>query len=108
MGLSGLAAVAACGDDRDVLPIATASVLDNGIAVQGYCHDGYRLDAEELGDVVELTLSVERTNRGNCFSCVTTYLESVVGDRQLVDAASGEPIPLDGDPALADCLDEPL
>lgn len=96
---------ASCADERESLPIGTAAVDGNVIAIGGACHDDRRLDATETDDRVELTFSVADASGGDCFDCVVIELDQAVGERKVIDTTTDEPIPLGLDAALEDCFE---
>ena len=102
-----LVAVASCGDGREVLPIRSVAVQGNQIAAPSNCHSGRRLEFDEGRDVIELTRSVEEADGGDCFDCLVVTLASDVGDRAIVDTATGRVVAQDGDPDLRDCFAAP-
>jgi hypothetical protein len=88
---------AGCGSDRASLPRAVVSVDGARIAVQDNCHDDPRLEVRETASTVEFEFTVAAANGGDCFSCTTQTLAAPVGDRAVIDAATNEPVPTDGD-----------
>lgn len=88
---AGAVVAAGCGDDdRTTLARGLVSIDGHRVAVHDNCHDGARLDVDEGDDRVVLTFSVAAETGGDCFGCIVAALEAPVGDRTLVDGATGE------------------
>ena len=92
-----VASSAGCGADRVTLPRGAVSVDGARIAVHDNCHDDPRLDVTESASTVEFEFTVAAETGGDCFSCTIKTLEASVGERVVVDAATGETVPADGD-----------
>ena len=61
------------------------------------CHDDPRLDVRESDSTVEFTFTVAAETGGDCFSCTVEMLDAPVGDRVVVDSATGDSVPKNGD-----------
>lgn len=92
-----LATVGACGSAPMTLPREAVSVDGARIAVHDNCHDDSELDVTESDSTVEIEFSVAAETGGDCFSCTIVTLDAPVGDRAVVDMATGEVIPQSGD-----------
>lgn len=90
---------------REFLPIGTAVVDGNSIAIGGACHDDRRLDVTETPERVELTFSATEVSGGDCFDCVVIELGQPLDDRTLIDTTTGEPIRIGLDAALEECFE---
>ena len=84
-----VASSAGCGADRVTLPRGAVSV--DGARIDP------RLDVTESASTVEFEFTVAAETGGDCFSCTIKTLEASVGERVVVDAATGETVPADGD-----------
>lgn len=100
-----LLAASSCSDGREDLPIGTIAVEGNRIATHGNCNSGRRLDARETAEAIELTESVEAEDGGDCGDCLVVALSTDVGDREIIDTTTDEPIARDGDLSLHECFD---
>ncbi len=89
-------AVGACssGDDLEPRSFQLLSLEDRRVAVGPVCHEHVVLTAEESAGAVTLRLEVAEY-LGDCLGCAGIELASNVGDRVIVDATTGEPVPLD-------------
>ena len=59
------------------------------------------LDITEGEEKIEVELTVATESGGDCLSCTIEVLDAPIGDRTVIDAATGQPIPTNGD-----CFDE--
>jgi hypothetical protein len=100
---AAVVALAGCGFGRETMPIGAVATEGDRIAVNGYCHSDVRLGVDESADAVELTLSAEAEDGGDCFDCIVVTLDAEVGDRLVIDSTTDAPIP-EADPALAACF----
>lgn len=94
--------LSACGSDREELPISVVSVDGDRIAVQDSCHDEPRLEVDEDAAAVEIRFTVREASGGDCFSCTEETLDAPLGERAVIDAATGREVPSSGD-----CFDPP-
>lgn len=85
-----LATVAGCGSGRVTLPRDVVSVDGARIAVHDNCHDDPELHVVEGDLTIEIEFSVAAETGGDCFSCTIVPLDAPVGDRAVVDTATGE------------------
>jgi hypothetical protein len=89
--------LASCGSDRVTLPRGSVSVDGKRIAVHDNCHDEPQLDVTESRSTVEIRFTVAAETGGDCFSCTVATLDAPLGDRTVIDAATGQAIPTTGD-----------
>lgn len=80
-------------------PLAREVVSVDGrrLAVHDNCHAEPRLAVVEDADEVRIRFNVAELTGGDCFSCTVVELAEEVGDRRVVDAVTGQPVPTDGD-----------
>lgn len=97
VALSLLAALGSCGSDRVTLPRSVVSVDGARIAVHNNCHDDPELDVMESASTVEIKFTVAAETGGDCFSCTIETLDAPVGDRTVIDGATGEATSTTGD-----------
>lgn len=82
---------------RVPLPRTVVSVDDQRIAVHDNCHADPHLAVTEDDSTIVLSLTVEELTGGDCFSCTVVTLDAPVGARSIIDEATGEVLPQDGD-----------
>lgn len=95
MVLAATLLVAGCGDDSwKAQPISRAEAEGNRLIVGAHCYPDARASATESEDTVEVMFEVSGDRMGDCYGVAAAELERPLGDRQVVDASSGERVPV--------------
>lgn len=98
-GAAFLATVTACADEWETLPIRSYDVEGEArVRVEGHCNDDGRVVVvDETGEQVALRLEVRGEPQGDCLACPSVTLDRPLGDRAVLDASTGEPVPFEPD-----------
>lgn len=80
------------GDDWETQPVGQVEVDGARLIVGVHCHPDARATATESNDTIEVTFEVSGDYMGDCYDVATVELERPLGDRQVLDASTGEPV----------------
>jgi hypothetical protein len=88
-------ALAGCAEDWTTLPIRSYDVeAERRVTVEGHCNeDGRVVVVDEDDGRVELRLEIRGERRGDCLDCPSATLDEPLGERAVVDASTGDPVP---------------
>lgn len=90
--LAAAAVFAGCGGDEwRATEIGLVEVADQRLIVGPHCNDDARVTAEETDEEILVSFEVKGEVEGECYGVAEVVLDEPVGDRTLIDAATGEP-----------------
>ena len=84
----------ACGDTWDRSEIDLVEVDGNRLIVGVDCSEENRASAEESSTEIVVTYELRGAHMGDCYSTVEIALDDPVGEREIIDAETGEPAPI--------------
>jgi len=85
-----------CHEYRDDRPIASVAVDGQRLLVPAGCYPSSDARAKESEQSMELRLSTSGASMGDCLHCEEVTLDEPLGDRPMVDRATGDEIPNGG------------
>lgn len=96
VGSAALCLLAACGGDGwERTEIGTVEVRDDAqgdvLVIGPHCSDDARATVDESDASIEVGLELSGDHHGDCYTTVEVRLAAPVGDRTIIDAATGEP-----------------